>query len=358
MTGWHGQPLWWRWEYLRDKNFLTKKAYPYFKEAACFYWRYLQKHLDESGDLYPSLNLEGPPWTKNFEHNRDCIIDLILFHNTFKYALEASRILNTDKTWRKKWGWALSMIRPVKTGRLPDGHWWIYADKNDFPPKDTSWRNNENTRYSQAVFSAWTVFPGEYVNGDENEGLAPCLRDIMKHTQWHTMNMMTWIHHWWCAIPALRMQLPEAFDIARKIILRERFPAGHAKTTHWIHLQPDAWRAPEDNYLGVVATTEMLLQSQGGIIRLFPCWPKSKKASFYGFPARGGFIISASFDPQKGISAEIKSIAGEKCRVKLPHGTNAVVNCAKHKTKVLLENQMLVFNTLRDKVYKIILEQQ
>ncbi len=343
MTGWHGQPLWWRWEYFRDRKFLRRRAYPYFKEAACFYWRYLKKYLDASGDLYPSLNLEGPPWTRDFERNRDCFIDLILFRNTFRYAIEASRALAMDAAWRRRWEWGLAKIRPVKTERLPDGDWWIYADKNDRPPADPARRAPEEMRYGQAVTAAWTVFPGEQFAGDETDGPAARLREIMAANRWQDLNMFVWIHHWWCALPALRMGLSNAFEVARKIILRERFPAGHAKTTHWIHLEPDAWRCAEDNYLGVAATTEMLLQSQGGTIRLFPCWPKNKRAAFRGLPARGGFLVSAAWDPKTGLKAEIKSLAGEDCRVRWEKKRLPAVTCRGRRVAVKRDGREIVF---------------
>jgi hypothetical protein len=345
MTGWHGQPLWWRWEFFRDKAFLRQRAYPYFKEAASFYWRYLKKYLDESGDLYPSLNLEGPPWTKDFARNRDPFIDLILFRNTFHYAIEASRVLKTDAAWRKRWEWGMSKIRPVRVDRLAKDRFWIYADKNDIPDNPDSWRGPRQIQSGQSVAAAWTVFPGEYVAGDEPDGTAPALRQIMRDnhwTKWHPD--MIWIHHWWCAIPALRMGLPDAFKMARAIILRERFPAGHARTTHWIHLQPDVWRVPEDNYLGVAATTEMLLQSQGGVIRLFPCWPKNKRAAFRGLPARGGFIVAAEWDPKAGLKAEIRSLAGEPCRIRWPYPRLPVVTCMGRRVQVERDGRDMVFH--------------
>jgi hypothetical protein len=335
MTGWHGQPLWWCWEFFRDRKFLRQRAYPYFKEAACFYWRYLKKYLDESGDLYPSLNLEGPPWTKDFVHNRDPFIDLILFRNTFRYAIEAAQVLRVDAVWRKRWEWGLSKIRPVRVDRLDNGRFWIYADKNDVPNNSDNWRGPRQIQSGQSVAAAWTVFPGETVAGDEREGLAPALRQIMRDnhwTKWHPD--MLWIHHWWCAIPALRMGLPHAFAMARKIILQERFPAGHARTTQWIHLYPDTWRVPEDNYLGVTATTEMLLQSQGGVIRLFPCWPRAKRAAFRGLPARGGFIIGASWIPGQHLRATIQSLAGEECRVRWTEKRLPQIRCQGRRVRV------------------------
>ncbi len=355
MTGWHGQPLWWRWEYFRDRRFLRRRAYPYFKEAACFYWRYLKKYLDASGDLYPSLNLEGPPWTKHFARNRDPFIDLILFRKTFQYALEASRILKVDAAWRKRWAWGLSKIRPVRVDAVGKGRYWIYADKNDVPDNPDNWRGPRQTQAGQSVAAAWTVFPGEVVAGDEKEGLAPALRRILRDNHWSKWHPdVIWIHHWWCALPALRMGLPEAFAVARRIILRERFPAGHARTTHWIHLTPDAWRVPEDNYLGVAATTEMLLQSQGGVIRLFPCWPKGRRAAFRGLPARGGFEVDAVWSPGGRVGATIRSRAGEECRIRwTARALPRVVECGGRAVSVSRQGDEIVFQTRRGKSYRL-----
>lgn len=354
MTGWHGQPLWWRWEYFRDKKFLRTRAYPYFKEAACFYWRYLKKYLDESGDLYPSLNLEWPQWSKDFRHNRDPWIDLILFRNSFRYAIDASRILNLDATWRSRWEWALSKIRPVRVEPLTGGGHWIYTNKNHTPPSNTAEREDREVRGLQAMAAAWTVFPGEYADGDEVEGIAPALRDIMTRNRWHELHpAVIWIHHWWCAIPALRMGLKNAFAMTRKILLRERFPAGHARTTHWIHLLPDSARVPEDNYLGVAGTTEMLLQSQGGTIRLFPAWPKNKQAAFRGLPARGGFVIAATWTPGRGLRAEVRSIVGETCRVRWPGKHLPRVVCGGRIVRVWRETRDILFKTNTNRTYVI-----
>jgi hypothetical protein len=204
------------------------------------------------------------------------------------------------------------------------------------------------------VAAAWTVFPGEYVDGDEPDGVAPMLRDIMRRNTWEKWHPdMIWIHHWWCAIPALRMGLPNAFSMARKIILRERFPAGQARTTQWIHLLPDTSRVPEDNYLGVVATTEMLLQSQGRVIRFFPAWPQKKSAGFRSLPARGGFIVSAVWKPKTGLHAEIKSLAGESCKIRWRGLRLPVVRCKGRRIPVRKTNDTVIFKTRRGALYQI-----
>ena len=351
MTGWHAQPLWWHWQYTRDRKFLQERAYPYLRKAAQFYWRYLEKYMDESGDIYPSMNLEEPAWTPGFVHNRDCICDLIMFRHTFQWAIEASEILGVDEDWRGKWQKALSRVRPVRYERLGNGRGWIARAKGELKPGQDGLRYEG---HSQAMWGAWSVFPGEYIEGDEEGGPADVVRDLYAHvTERERHPDFTWIHHWWCAIPGLRLGVPGAFEHARRIILQERWPAGHAKTTHWINLQPDAWRAPEDNYLGVVGTTEMLLQSQGEVIRLFPAWPKDKRACFRDLPARGAFLVSACWDPQAGLSARILSRAGGDCRIRWREGALPAVTRDERPVEVRRKGRALVFATEPDGVYNL-----
>jgi alpha-L-fucosidase 2 len=65
--------------------------------------------------------------------------------------------------------------------------------------------------------------------------------------------------------------------------------------------------------------TEMLLQSWGGKIRIFPAMPdKWKDASFDKLRAQGGFLVSASRKNGTTEWVVIKSLAGEKCLIKVP----------------------------------------
>ena len=200
--------------------------------------------------------------------------------------------------------------------------------------------------HAQAAGAAWTVFPGEYVEGDEEDGIAPALRQIMKDNRWDTDWWLRNVSLWECALPALRMRLPEAFRVAREIILAARFPEGHA---HGWGRCPDSWRIPEDNYLGVAATTEMLLQSQGDVMRLFPCWPRETPATFRGLPARGGFMVAAEWDPAGGLTAKIDSLAGEECRVRWPGELS--VMCDGKKIAARREGRDAVFPTRRGALF-------
>jgi hypothetical protein len=359
MTGWHGEPLWRHWEHTRDIHFLRHQAYPYLKRAACFYLDYLARFSDDSGDYFPTMNLEMPPWTRGFRHNRDCYMDVILSRAALMRALDAAQVLGVDQSLQSRWLQAINRFRPLRHERAPDGTPWIAQDKNDSPPTQPGWQHKRENRWS-IVAAAWSVFPGEYVAGDElpdepGGPFARDARDLMRQANWATLHPeVTWIHHWWCAIPALRMGLPDAFDHTRQLILKERYPAGHARTTHWINMQPDAWRCPEDNYLGVAATTEMLLQSHGGVLRLFPCWPRDQSASFWGLSARGGFEVDSTWNASKGLGkTRILSRADVTCRLRWENPTLPDVTCNEQPVKAIRSGRDMVFETQKGFTYWI-----
>jgi hypothetical protein len=62
---------------------------------------------------------------------------------------------------------------------------------------------------------------------------------------------------------------------------------------------------------------EMLIQSWGGVIRIFPAVPEEwKDASFQDLRAEGAFLVTAVRKDGKTKWVRIKSLAGEPCRVK------------------------------------------
>ena len=71
--------------------------------------------------------------------------------------------------------------------------------------------------------------------------------------------------------------------------------------------------------------TEMLLQSWGGKIRIFPATPDQwPDACFDQLMAQGGFLVSASRQKAKTEWVAIKSILGEDCRIKVPGWSDAL----------------------------------
>ena len=114
----------------------------------------------------------------------------------------------------------------------------------------------------------------------------------------------------------------EKYDDLRTLLLNHRFESGQfspfstGENVYIRNVICKSWRVIENQYFPILGITEMLMQSQGNVIRLFPYWPMHQAASFDGLRARGGFIVSASWEPKSGMTAKITSISGNQCCIR------------------------------------------
>ena len=88
--------------------------------------------------------------------------------------------------------------------------------------------------------------------------------------------------------------------------------------------------------MSVMATAmnESLLQSQEGIIRLFPAFDLSKDSRFT-LHAQGGFIVSSEIKSGKIAWVAIKSINGNECKFELPWANATLISNLSKKNQLL-----------------------
>jgi alpha-L-fucosidase 2 len=376
MTGWVGQPLWWHWEYTRDVAWLKKRAYPYLREAAIFYWQYLEKYQGEDGDIYPSIRLEEPGWCRGFVGNRNCITDLVMFRKAFEWAAAAAEQLETDAEWVPRWREAIDRVPDIEYGIGPDNEGWVALDKDwmteeleslkgrvkPFTAETDSFRLRTDTaRQTRWGGVGYIVFPGEHVDGDEETGLAPVIKDMLSRADVAAPKFtIVKTHAITSVLPRIRLGIKEDFDKIRGLIVSHRYTSGQysgyaAANGEYPHLYYSVnWRLPENKYACVMALTEMLLQSQSCIIRLFPFWPEHLSASFSGLRARGGFQISSQWNPDSGIGRTvIVSGAGETCRLRWKAATPPEVYCGEERIPVTLHSGIASFDTKPELIYEL-----
>jgi alpha-L-fucosidase 2 len=110
----------------------------------------------------------------------------------------------------------------------------------------------------------------------------------------------------------------------------------------------------EAGFAAAAAILEMLLQSHGGLIRLFPTVPPTwGDAQFRTLRAEGAFIVSAKMADHAVRFVEIESEAGETCRMHNPFdGPCRLTNQKTDKSRTL-RGDILQFNTKRGGRYRL-----
>ena len=362
-SGWISQMLYQHYEFTGNADWLRDNAYTFLSGAADFYANYMDKYQGKDLVIYPSMLLEDTgAWEKGFPEGKNVLTDLILFKKAFEGAIHASEILKVDAEKRKRWQKMLKRVPEVEYG-WKDGKGWygIYKDwQNVYPDFDKYIYHLQTSRWG---CSGWLVFPGEHIAGDEQSGLALALRDVLKGTDLLNLPRSTrqlgTFHGESNFLPFIRMGIMEKYDDLRTLLLYHQFASGQFSpfaTGEGVFIRGatlKSWRIVENQYFPILGIAEMLLQSQGGVIRLFPYWPMEQSASFNGFRARNGFMVSASWNPESGMSAKITSLNGNLCGIRWERDETPVIKHNGKPVSFTRKGRDIVFKTVPNAEYEL-----
>jgi hypothetical protein len=90
---------------------------------------------------------------------------------------------------------------------------------------------------------------------------------------------------------------------------------------------------------------EMMLQSHGGVIRIFPVFPDNQTASFYRLRTFGAFLFSGSIHNGTVGCLIIESGKGRECRLQNPWPALPVALYRDGKKSEILKGRELAFST-------------
>ncbi|MHB1355652.1 MAG: glycosyl hydrolase family 95 catalytic domain-containing protein [Anaerolineae bacterium] len=360
--GWLAMMLFQHYQFTGDTEWLRRRAFPFIKKTAHFYAGYLDKYQQQDNVIYPSIRLEDNGWGVDFLGNENVNTDLVMFRQAFRAAIAAAGILGVDPEQQANWQAHLARVPAIDYG-WQGGRGW-YALCQDWQKAWPDFNEYvEHVRTSRWGCGAWLVFPGEYIDGDEEEGLAAVIRDIIRPVDLYDLPPMTTIlgtfHGEATAMPFIRLGMREQYPVIRKLLLGHRFNSGQFSPYsvgdgEYVRTPSiSGWRIVENQYMPILGIAEMLLQSQGDVIRLFPYWPREQAAAFSTLRARGGFLVSARWQPGAGLTASITSLCGNLCRVRWQEARPVSVATDGKTVSCRVEGRDIVFATIPNAIYEL-----
>jgi len=272
------QNLWLRYEYAPDRDYLERTAYPALRDVALFQANYMDQCAPDAARpekvvLAPSVSPEHWGWSKNFERNRDCTFDIAMFRFVFKAAIEGAGLLGRDAALVSRWEACLRKLPDYPT---TDGDEPVVVDVRDAPP----------ITYNIAV-PAVPVFPGDQVTWFSSEAERSLLARSIDRLRWNGNNSSVIM-----SVARARLSMPGSADFMRSTFrdrLKPNGTLGLNRIGHGINRNGHY----TEQFAATMAVSELLLQSVGGIIRVFPAWPEELDASFVDLRAQGGFLVTA-----------------------------------------------------------------
>jgi alpha-L-fucosidase 2 len=284
---WALHNYWLQYRYSMDESKL-RSLFPVLRRAINYYLHNLQPGDDGKLHLPISTSPEYPT------DAADTNYDLSLLRWGLQTLIDSNARLKQNDPLLPKWKETLEKLTPYpvdeKTGLmigkdvpLEISHRHFSHMLMIYPLYLMNWEQPENRALIEKSLNHWIGFKGA-LQGYSYTGAA-----------------------------AMKAQMGKGDDAAQ---LLNQFLDSYVKpNTMYLEAGP----VIETPLAGAASLHEMLLQSWGGKIRVFPAIPNAwKDVTIHNMRAEGGFLVSASRRDGKTQWVRITSLAGEPCRVKLP----------------------------------------
>ena len=334
---WCAQYLWAQYEYSQDKEYLKNEAYPLFLKL-CRFACELFKYDEERGEyvVYPDISPEQGPLAHN------TVITVASVKYMLKFTLEAASILGDENE-------LLEDIRALLKGMpkyptVTDNYGTRFLDSEDAPA-------NLWIRHPSMLMP---IFPTGEIDMDSDEALKQTAMNTVRFLE-DNCEIGVFQVSWLAAVSARfgdgQRALRLLYEMGMDHLLRTNGLAAEENERFMnfclIMRQPLYYPCMME-FTGemLAAVNEMLMQSNGGVIRLFPAMPNGANeyaraiekgygldeytARFNEYPAwkdvrfdkllgRGAFEISSELKDGALIWLKIRSNAGGKLRVTSPY---------------------------------------
>lgn len=313
VSAWTSQHFYWQWKYSMDDVFLKTRAYPYIHEAATYL-----ENITRLKDGKRTLPLSSSPeyndnsikaWFLNWSN-----FDLSLSKFLFKAAAEVSKA-NGMADESKHW---LTILN-----QLPD----YEVNETGFTIAPGSNLTSSHRHMSQYM----AIYPLDLLDVNKEKDKTIIDNSFKRLEEIGTRAWCGYSFSWMASLYA------RAYEADKAVKQLEIFASNFCSPNSF-HLNGDQKGGQysgftyrpftlEGNFAFAQGVHELLLQSRGDYIQVFPAVPRSwENVSFHDLRAEGAFLVSGT--KENGVPTQVK-IHAEKAgilRIKLPFKTYVVKN--------------------------------
>ena len=281
-----------QYRYSMDDAMLRDRLFPRLKRGINYFLHHLKEGDD--GKLHLTVGY-SPEYPKQPTPNPDTNIDLAILRWGCQALLDSCARLKIDDPLIPKWKDTLARLTPYPTN-----------ENGLMVSASMPWAESHR-HYSHLLM----IYPLYTMNWDQPENRALIAKSL---DHWTSMPQ-AFRGYSWTGAASMSASIDRPDD-AVKFLNEFLRPEGKYKclpNTHYAEAGP----VIETPLSGARALQDILLQSWGGTIRIFPGVPESwKDVTFHNLRAEGAFLVSAQRRDGKTQLIHIESLAGEPCRVK------------------------------------------
>ena len=271
-----------------DDQMLRQQLFPLLKRAINFYFHYLSKGEDGKLHLIKTYSPE-------YASAEDCNYDLALLRWGCQTLLEICTELNLHDPLDSKWREVLSRLA-------------------DYPTDENGYMIGQGVPYDRS-HRHWShllmIYPLYLVNIDQSE-----TRELMKKSVAHWFSLQEqWAGFSYPAASSIAASLGDG-NRALKHLDGLMRPGGAGRLQPNTMYYENGGPIIETPLGGARAIQDMLIQSWGNAIRVFPAVPDAwPDVEFHHFSAEGAFLVSAKREKGQTRWIRIQSLAGKPCRL-------------------------------------------
>jgi alpha-L-fucosidase 2 len=342
-AAWLCLDLWDRYEFTMDKDFL-KEAYPTMKEACEFFVDFLVEDMEGRLVTCPSLSPENVYKTADGYATSICAgptMDNTILRKLFSSTIESANILGLDKEFVTILSNIKSKLPELKIGR----HGTIMEWPEDYEEVEIGHRH---------ISQLFALHPAGEISSSDTPKLAVAARKTLErrlsHGGGHTGWSCAWIINMWARL----WDAENAHKYVHSILAKSTYP-------NMFDAHPPF--QIDGNFGTTAGITEMLLQSNGGMLNLLPALPKQWSEGYVrGLRGRGNYEIDLEWSNSELTKAVINTYTSTslntdcKTSIKIRYKNigSYIVKCSKKIIPVtILSNDILTFEVNNGEAYTI-----